>query len=611
MKRSWVCAIGCIIMSLPISAAFADEARQVFDSLYGQKIKQAAATSDRADDIALAKEMLAVAKASGSTPKLQAMLCDTAGDLGSKHPDGFSTAIEAMQLLADAQEDQREATRVKLIDLLTKQSRTGKAEERTQASDAMIDLLIAMGDEKAEKKQYAEAAVDYRRAFILATQRKSDLLNVVKAKMEFAVSRDRAVTQIARLREKLLQNANDHATAEEIVKLYVVELDEPTAALPFINRVKDERLKRFVPLAIRPASELSATDCLELAQTYVAWSREQGKADKIHLWGKAARLLEEYLKVHTADDLSRRQADVLLSEAQAKLAAANSEAVTAEPIRLQGHTQPVSVARFSPDGKSIITGSADGSVRVWNARTGKNLSSIESLGHVYNARLTTGNSAIVGLGEMLGVFDLKTGRRIGERKISDESFAGRIDATADGRMIASGSYYWFRITDGRTFAELYSSNISSYATALSQAGDMAVVGGENKVIIVYDTKTWREQARLKGSTDHIYGLAISRNGNIAASCCKDGSVGVWNLKTGKLERSFNEFQRPGRIAYVSLSDDGRRVLAQTGREVMVWDAVSGTRLESWTDVVGIADMAGDGGRVVIPSGNEATVRTLR
>src|SRR5687767_1235838 len=35
-------------------------------------------------------------------------------------------------------------------------------------------------------------------------------------------------------------------------------------------------------------------------------------------------------------------------------------------IRLQGHTDGVTSARFSPDGQSIVSGSLDNTVRIWN-----------------------------------------------------------------------------------------------------------------------------------------------------------------------------------------------------------------------------------------------------
>jgi len=47
-------------------------------------------------------------------------------------------------------------------------------------------------------------------------------------------------------------------------------------------------------------------------------------------------------------------------------------AAVAEPIvTLQGHTQLVWSVAFSPDGKQIVSGSGDATVKVWDAETGQ------------------------------------------------------------------------------------------------------------------------------------------------------------------------------------------------------------------------------------------------
>ncbi len=309
----------CVFVCMAAAVAPADEARKVFDTLYGQKIRQATATADRADDVALAQEMVAVAKDSGGTPGLQILLCNGAADLAGKHPDGYAVAIEAMQLLADEREEEREAARAKLIELLAKQSRTGGAEARNDAGDALIDLLITMGDEKAERKLYTEAAADYRRANTLAVQRKSEQLEPIKAKMEFATSRDRTVKRLAQLQEKLLQNANDHATAEEIVRLYVVELDDPAGAAPYLNRVKDEQLKELVPLAVA-TERLTDAQCLLLGEWYRAQSaRLNGAAARPPL-ERAAKLFSRYLETGGGPALEKTKAEIFLKEIRNELA---------------------------------------------------------------------------------------------------------------------------------------------------------------------------------------------------------------------------------------------------------------------------------------------------
>ncbi|MBC8726785.1 hypothetical protein F6X37_36610, partial [Paraburkholderia sp. 31.1] len=48
------------------------------------------------------------------------------------------------------------------------------------------------------------------------------------------------------------------------------------------------------------------------------------------------------------------------------------DAATGEVIaKLTGHQGPVFSAAFSPDGQRVVTASADGTARVWDAATGE------------------------------------------------------------------------------------------------------------------------------------------------------------------------------------------------------------------------------------------------
>lgn len=303
------------IVLLVTPGASGDDAAKVFETLYGSKIRQVSATGDRADDVALAMELLEVAGKSGSTPGLQALMCDTAYDLGIKHPDGYTAAIAAMQLVAESHETKRSEAREKMIDILSRKSRIGKPEERDAASDVMINLLATIGDELMEKKEYLEAAREYRRALILGQQRKTDSLDAIKEKFDRANARDRTEKKLALLTEKLQGDANDSATAEEIVKLQLMEFDDPTAASQYLDRVKDENLKIHAQLAAKSLAELDGDASMKLGEWYFSLGRPPTTTEVQHrMWRRANGCFQHFLSLPTGEELKRTQADIRVAE---------------------------------------------------------------------------------------------------------------------------------------------------------------------------------------------------------------------------------------------------------------------------------------------------------
>ncbi|MCX5684949.1 MAG: hypothetical protein NT049_14885, partial [Planctomycetota bacterium] len=81
--------------------AYADEAADAFNQVFGEEYKRATASPATADDVALAKQMLDAAKAADKQPPLLALLCEKTYELGIKDPSGHATALAAMELLAE------------------------------------------------------------------------------------------------------------------------------------------------------------------------------------------------------------------------------------------------------------------------------------------------------------------------------------------------------------------------------------------------------------------------------------------------------------------------------------------------------------------------------
>jgi WD40 repeat protein len=108
---------------------------------------------------------------------------------------------------------------------------------------------------------------------------------------------------------------------------------------------------------------------------------------------------------------------------------------------LEGHKRDVFSVAFSPDGKTIVSGSSDGTVRVWNAATGAEQHKMT--GHkdtVFSVAFSPNGKTIVSGSQdhTVRVWDVATG--VEQHKITGhEDPVFSVAFSPDGKTIVSGS----------------------------------------------------------------------------------------------------------------------------------------------------------------------------
>ena len=304
-----------------------DDPQEVFKSLYGEKIAAVTATAARNDDVALAKQLLDGAKVAANNPPLLALMCQAVYDLGTRHADGYVAAGDAMRLLMDAVPAQKAAARGKLLDLYNKQIVAATKENKSKFGDEAIALLATAATEEEKQGRLDEAAAVCRRAIAVAASVNSTKLPGLRARAAALAERDRQGKRINQLKEKLLEDARDAASAEELVRLLAIDRNDPAAASAYLSFLPDGPLKTNVALAARPVAELSEAQCLTLGEWYHGLAMKEKTAT--HLWSRAESSLARYLERHATIDLSRTKAELLLKETRLGLAKA---AMGADPL---------------------------------------------------------------------------------------------------------------------------------------------------------------------------------------------------------------------------------------------------------------------------------------
>jgi WD40 repeat protein/serine/threonine protein kinase len=204
---------------------------------------------------------------------------------------------------------------------------------------------------------------------------------------------------------------------------------------------------------------------------------------------------------------------------------------------------------FSPDGKHLVTGRADGAVQVWDARNGK---AVGTLG-THDRQVPVRGVVFSHRGQYLA------------------------SASADGQVRLWDAT---RLTEKQVPLRIPGARHrgQGLTLAFSPDGRRLVTGGERHTAKIWDVETGKELKTLEGHGGDIHAVAFSPNGLWVAAGGEGSTVRVWDSRTGNLVRSFRG--HTGLVSSLAFSTDGRLVSGSRDRTVKVWDV---SRLDEAAD----------------------------
>jgi hypothetical protein len=277
-----------------------------------------------------------------------------------------------------------------------------------------------------------------------------------------------------------------------------------------------------------------------------------------------------------------------------------------ELARFDSHSHEMWSVAWSPDGSKVMSGSADGSVRVWGAVSANELVRFDGhSGRLLSVAWSPDGSKVVSGSDDRGVrvWDVASGVELA-RINGDSGWVWSVAWSPDGSKVVSGSADGsVRVWDAVSGSELvrfegHSGRVLS--VAWSPDGSKVVSGGGDRSVRVWNSMSGEELTRLAGHTDVVWSVAWSPDGSKVVSGSADGSVRVWDAVAGR------SLVWPGAVARlvwsVAWSPDGERIASggDDGR-VRVWDAVSGVevaRFDSRSSRVLSVAWSPDGSKIV-------------
>jgi WD40 repeat protein/tetratricopeptide (TPR) repeat protein len=284
-------------------------------------------------------------------------------------------------------------------------------------------------------------------------------------------------------------------------------------------------------------------------------------------------------------------------------------------VTLLGHTDAVSSVAISPDGKHVVSGSRDHSVKVWDTLTGKNLLTLKGhTGEVTSVAISPDSKWIISGSEdhKVKVWDRRSGKEL--RTLDGHS--GGVNSVAispDGkRIISANTDHTVKMWDassGKELLTLDGHTLGASSVAISPDGKRIVSGGQDNLVKVWDAATGKNLLTLAGHVHEVKGLAYSPDGKWIVSAGWDHMVKVWDAVSGKELRTFKG--HTSGVHGVAISGDARRIVsAGEDHTIKVWDAASGTELLTLRGhVLAVNSVAfSDDGKHIVSGSWDATVK---
>jgi WD40 repeat protein len=268
---------------------------------------------------------------------------------------------------------------------------------------------------------------------------------------------------------------------------------------------------------------------------------------------------------------------------------------------LTGHGSDVGSVVFSPDGKTVMSASEDRTLKLWEVKSCRELRSFT--GHekrVYSVAFSPdGKTAVSGsMDNSVRLWDVATGQTL-RTFGGHEGWVWSVAYSPDGKTAASGSedssVRLWDLATGRELRSLAGHAGDVHSVAFSPDGKTLVSGGKDKTPKLWDVASGRELRSFAGHTGWVYGVAFSPDGKTLVSGSSDETVRLWDVATGSELRSIAGRHRLVTVSSVAFAPDGKSVASGNwDTTVVLWDAFTGRELRSlgghgrWVNSVGFS-----------------------
>jgi WD40 repeat protein len=274
--------------------------------------------------------------------------------------------------------------------------------------------------------------------------------------------------------------------------------------------------------------------------------RDRTPGDPLQAWENWTHLLKNHLKTVTSSQFSPDGRKILTASADrmVNIWDTDNEKLL---LTLNGHADRVSSCSFSPDGSLVASAGADNTLRIWNAESGQSLQIIsgheEEIGATHACSFSPNGKQVItsGVEKTLGIWETASGQFV--RRIKNQDPLDAAVLSPDGHLLFAVGGRGINVQEVETGKQLGQfGNYRVRAVAISPDGSF-LVSASGFSLWVWDILNRNAPLELKGHGSTVTACAISPDGKFIASTADDKSLRIWDSQDGKLLVS-RPFQQP-------------------------------------------------------------------
>ena len=316
----------------------------------------------------------------------------------------------------------------------------------------------------------------------------------------------------------------------------------------------------------------------------------------------------------------RFQTPAELASALDNLSRAGHYAAPTRPVplrelrRLVGHEDGVWSVAFLPDGKNLLSGGKDRTLRLWDVESDGEPRILATTPQEPRCVACTpdGRFALAAMGISVRVYELATGQEISRYAGHTNTVKALAFSSNSRRALSAGddrAVCLWDLQDGREHRRLTGHKGDVNGVAFTPDARFAISGSRDQTIRYWDLNAGRELPRFSRQKGMVLSVAVSPDGRFALSGNFDTTMRLWDLDSGRELRRFQGHKQM--IAAIAFTPDGRRVLSGShDQTVRLWDVESGHEVCSFaghTAAVTSITVAADG-RLAASASLDRTVR---